>query len=263
MAKLTKEQAKSHAAAVDLLRKDRLDDDEREFVLRNWREDANHVNSAAGAFFTPLDLAFDLTIEICGRRVLDLCAGIGALSLAAHWRTGWGDPAREIVCIEKNPDYVAVGRKVLPEARWICADVFDLPTLNLGRFDVAISNPPFGAIKRHDRNAPRYKGRAFEYHVIDLASDAADHGAFIIPQESAPFRFSGRPFYEARQGEGYKAFAAATRVDLFAGCGVDCDYHKDGWRGVSPTVEIVVTDFRDARERRAPASADLFAGALA
>jgi tRNA1(Val) A37 N6-methylase TrmN6 len=33
---------------------------------------------------------------------------------------------------------------LLPEAHWINADVFDWRTLGLGRYDVAIANPPFG-----------------------------------------------------------------------------------------------------------------------
>ncbi|MDQ0510903.1 methyltransferase [Ancylobacter amanitiformis] len=250
MAKLTKSQAKHHAAAVDLLRKDRLTDDQREFVLRNWREDANHVNGTAGAFFTPLDLALDFTIEVNGRRIIDLCAGIGCLALACHWRNGWNEPPREIVCIEKNPDYVAVGRKLLPEAQWICADIFELPFLaaDLGRFDIAISNPPFGAVRRAGRNGPRYRGNAFEYHVIDLAADVADAGTFIIPQSSAPFRYSGRPCFERREEPGYLDFKKATGITLQHNCGMDCNVHKDGWRGVSPTVEIVLADFTNGRK---------------
>jgi hypothetical protein len=243
MAKLTKAEAKAHAAACDLLRKDRLTDDEREFVLTNWHEGATNINSAAGAFFTPLGLALDLTIEVSGcRRIIDLCAGIGCLALACHWRNGWGDPPREIVCVEKNPAYVEVGRKILPEATWICADVFDVPSLGLGRFDAAISNPPFGATPR-DRKAPRYSGRAFEFHVIDIAAGLAEQGAFIIPQPSAPFRFSGAPCFERCEGSAYRGFSEATGVSLEPGCGIDCAYHADGWRGVKPTVEVVTADF--------------------
>lgn len=47
MAKLTKVEAKSHAAACELLEKDRLTEDDKEFVYRNWNESANHVNSTA------------------------------------------------------------------------------------------------------------------------------------------------------------------------------------------------------------------------
>lgn len=253
MAKLSKDQAKQHAAAVDLLSKDKLTDDEREFVLRNWREDAHHINGIAGAFFTPLDLALDFTIEVHGRRIIDLCAGIGCLSLACHWRNGWGDPPREIVCIEKNPDYVAVGRKLLPEAQWICADIFELPFLaaDLGRFDIAISNPPFGAVKRAGRNAPRYRGKEFEYHVIDLAAGVADAGTFIIPQESAPFRYSGHPSFERNEGPKYRAFQEATGITLQPNCGMDCDHYRGEWRGTSPRVEIVLADFTSSSKHEA------------
>lgn len=45
----------------------------------------------------------------------------------------------DITCVELNPHYVEVGKKVVPEATWICADVLDpfLPDL-LGQFDFAI-----------------------------------------------------------------------------------------------------------------------------
>lgn len=85
MAKLSKPQVKAHGEACALLEKDRLTLDEREFVIRNWQESATHINSAAGAFFTPLDLAFDFAIEVnCDPpwSVIDLCAGIGCLSYA-------------------------------------------------------------------------------------------------------------------------------------------------------------------------------------
>ena len=55
MAKLTRAQRKAHAAAEAILTKDRLTEDEREFVFQNWHEGANHINGVAGAFFTPWD----------------------------------------------------------------------------------------------------------------------------------------------------------------------------------------------------------------
>jgi hypothetical protein len=38
MARLSKQQIKAHQEAERLLQKDRLNDDEREFVLDNWQE---------------------------------------------------------------------------------------------------------------------------------------------------------------------------------------------------------------------------------
>ncbi|MBR0884457.1 MULTISPECIES: hypothetical protein [Bradyrhizobium] len=122
-----------------MLRKDVLSYDERVFVLDNWHEGANHISTSAGAFFTPTGLARDFAIDACGGRTIDLCAGIGMLAFHVFWRAHYArerdEPPKEIVCIECNPAYVEVGRKVLPEARWICADVLDFDLASLGRFN--------------------------------------------------------------------------------------------------------------------------------
>ena len=148
----------------------------------------------------------------------------------------------EFVCVERNPDYVEIGKKLVPEATWICADVFDVLDMNLGKFDTAISNPPFGNIKR-ENNSPRYSGKDFEYHVIDIASSLADFGVFIVPQGSAGFNYSGRPYYE-RQKEGKAVkFQELTGLYFEAGCGVDTSIFKNEWKGVSPICEIVCVEF--------------------
>ena len=118
MAKLTKAQAKLHRQACDILTKPVLTEDDKEFVLKNWNEGATHVNGEAGAFFTPYDMAFDFTIDAIGSggyggRVIDLCAGIGMLSYAVWWRS---DRRAKITCVERNADYLAIGKKILPEA---------------------------------------------------------------------------------------------------------------------------------------------------
>jgi predicted RNA methylase len=260
MSKLTKPQIKAHEEACELLKKDRLTEDDRWFVLENWQESARHVNSAAGAFFTPPMLARDFAIEVPERgRVVDLCAGIGGLAFQVWLKAQGARAAVDIVCIELNPDYAAVGRKILPEATWIEADVFALP--QIGRFETAISNPPFGATKRSG-DAPRYRGKNFDLHVIDIASDIADYGVFIIPQGSSPFEYSGRPGYCERRSEAYEAFHSQTGLTLTPNCGIDCDFYRKEWRGVAPAVEIVCCDFVEARAARAataePEQIDLF-----
>lgn len=257
MSKLTKAQAKAHKAAVDLLSNDTLSEDDKWFVLENWQESAEHINSIAGAFFTPVGLARDFTIEVSGLRILDLCAGIGCLSFQYAQKCLWDRSKPEIVCVEKNPAYATVGRKILPEARWIEGDAFDLPS-DIGRFDCVIRNPPFGATARGQKGGPRYTGNKFEYHVIDVASDIASYGVFIIPQGAAPFRYSGQPSYEQTCGDdGYKAFVSQTGIELGHSCGIDTSYHLKDWRGVAPATEIVVVDFEEARARRAPVQGSL------
>ncbi|MEU9703054.1 methyltransferase [Streptomyces sp. NPDC047981] len=243
---MSKEAAKAHEKAAALVALDRdLTETEKEFVLDNWQEAATATHNLAGAFFTPEGLARDLSIEVHGDRIIDLCAGIGRLAYTCrdYWGRRWNNqPPREIVCVEKNPAYVEVGRKILPEATWICADVLTVPTLGLGRFDTAISNPPFGTITR-DGNAPNFQGRRFEYHVIAVAATLADFGAFIIPQPSAPFRYSGEPYYREARDRECARFEEETGIRLGPGAGFDTSMYRDKWRGVSPRVEVAVCDF--------------------
>lgn len=241
MARLSKVDSKRHEAACKLLTQDVLSFEDKLFVLENWNEGAKHLNSLAGAFFTPMGLAETLTIEINGSAtVVDLCAGIGALSFAYYHSQVWSKP--KITCIELNPDYVAVGKKILPEATWICANVLEAANLGLPLFDTAIGNPPFGAIKR-EGSARDYSGAAFEYHVINIASYMAKRGVFIVPQGSAPFKYSGEPCFQATYPDAYVKFREATSIELTPSCGIDCSYFRDQWRGTSPKVEVVCADF--------------------
>jgi len=247
MAKLTKAQAKAHAQACDLLTKPVLTEEDKDFVLKNWNEGANHINGAAGAFFTPYDMAFCFTIDAIGQggyggRIIDLCAGIGMLSYACWHRS---HHKARITCVERNPDYLAVGQKILPEAEWILADVLDVLDMDLGRFDIAISNPPFGKIKRA-RNSPRYTGAEFEFHVIDIAAHLADEGAFIVPQMSAGFNYSGKQHYERQKDGKAVKFQELTGLHFDAGCGIDTAFYQNEWKGVSPLCEIVCVDFPEA-----------------
>lgn len=247
MAKLTKQQAKWHREAQALLTQDTLTEDEQDFVVQHWREDAEHINAETGAFFTPWDLALDLALHLTGTRIIDLCAGIGTLSLAYWRRTAlerrWEGATLDIVCIEKNPAYVDVGRKILPEATWICADVLDPRTVaHLGHFDSVVSNPPFGRLPRNGQG-PRYTGAEFEFHVVDLGYTLADTGAFILPQQSCGFRYSGTTEgYRRDETPKYRRFAEQTGIDLDAGIGVDTTCEVYGpWRGTAPLVEIATT----------------------
>ena len=248
MARLSKAQAKLHAQACEILQKDVLSSEEKWFVLENWQESATHINTVAGAFFTPVGLARDMSIEVPAGRVIDLCAGIGTLSYMVRMQHEHNGPV-DLTCVELNPDYIEVGRKILPEANWICADVYNLPE-DIGHFDCAIGNPPFGATPRQGR-APRCPGRNFESHLIDIASDIADYGVFIIPQETAPFSYSGQRNYQSTPSERNTEFEAKTGIVLEPNCGIDTSYYADDWHGVSPRVEIVTADFEEARLRRA------------
>lgn len=240
--KLSKPEARAHARVMDLIHSDRsLSDDERQFVVENYQESASHLNSLVGAFFTPPALARDFAIEVSGRRLLDLCAGIGSLAFACEHR------AQDIVCIERCADYVAVGRRVLPQAQWIQADVFDFDFSTLGLFDCAIANPPFGRIPG-DGFQGRYTGGDFEYRVIELASRCARHGVFLLPQGSAPFKLSGQPYFCTTDNPKARKFMAQTGIELGPNCGIDTEQFRTHWHGVSPVCEIVCCEFEPESE---------------
>ncbi|MGW1039574.1 methyltransferase [Streptomyces sp. bgisy153] len=250
MADISKEDAKNHRKACDLVALDRdLTEDEKDTVLRYWQESSNVTNKLDGAFFTPEDLAYDLRFHVYGDRIIDLCAGIGTLAYCCrelYTRRWEGRPPREIVCVERNPAYVEVGRKLLPEATWICGDVLDVPGMDLGTFDTAIANPPFGRIQRSG-NAPGYSGPHFEYHTIAVASLIARHGAFIVPSMSAPFEYTGRPLHrylQHRESTRYNRFHEQTGIVLRENIGIDASTYE-GWRGVSPRIEMVTCDFEE------------------
>jgi len=250
MAKLTKEEIKLHEQALRLLEKDVLTWDEKHFVLDHWHEGATHINSASGAFFTPAIVAAGLAIEASGRSYIDLCAGIGRLAFTVLSQNDPRDGRTKLdfTCIEINRDYIEVGKKIMPEARWIQADVFDLPS-DIGHFDCAIGNPPFGRSVGSKQQSPRLKSGPFEYKVIDVASDLADFGVFIIPQGSAPFKISGCLSFEETSPNGYDRFVKDTNIVLDANCGIDTTVEAH-WSGVNIITEIVLADFIKARACR-------------
>ena len=63
MSKLTKNEIQEHTKVLKLLERGNLSVDEKLFVFENYREDAYHINSQSGAFFTPYGLARDLTLH--------------------------------------------------------------------------------------------------------------------------------------------------------------------------------------------------------
>ena len=237
--KLAKAQAKLHKQAVALARAGRrLTLAERDFVLANFHEGAEHMHGLAGAFFTPAGLARDFAIEVPKRgRILDLCAGIGALSFACEWDD------TEHVCVEINPAYVEIGRAVMPDATWACASAFDVAAYErLGPFDCVISNSPFGQIPAAGFEGA-YTGGLFEYRLIEIASRLAPYGVFIVPQMSAPFRYSGVPCFENREDERARRFREQTGIVMEPNCGIDTAVYRSEWRGASPLCEIVCCDF--------------------
>lgn len=263
MARISRDALRRHDAACALLALGRpLDHEEIGQVIDDWHEGAGHANGRMGAHFTPYGLGVSLAVEAETRgRVLDLCAGIGTLTYA-HWQhmNAWASTPTEgqenYTLVEMNPDYAAVARRLLPGAEVIVGSVFDpvlIAELRSRDFDVAISNPPYGRYNSASGKGPRYVGSDCHYAVIDVASEVARRGIFLIPQSATPFRYSGQQNYSEANADDrkpYDRFREQTGIEFEFNSGIDTDYHRKEWREVSITVEIVLCDFVEAAARR-------------
>lgn len=87
--------------------------------------------------------------------------------------------------------------------------------------------------------------------MIELASRIADWGTFIVPQTSAPFRYSGRQTYSVEIDKECQKFIEQTGIELGMNCGIDTSTYLDEWKGVSPMCEIVICEFGKDEELEA------------
>jgi hypothetical protein len=226
MSKLSKMQLATQAEVQTIIGQEILSQEDKIFVMENYHE--GFSKGIAGAFFTPLQMSSDFAFDAIGctpqdgikYRVIDLCAGIGNLSKAIIDRY---KAVVEVICVEINPEFVELGKKMVPEATWYCADVLDLDfILDLGPFDICISNPPFGKVKTmKGKKTFYYTGSESEYKVLDVGSVIAENCAFIMPQASAGFAFSGQPYYKRLDNDKYKKLVYDTGLHLDVDMSVD------------------------------------------
>ena len=236
MARVTKKESAKHNKVMELVHSDKqLTQDEKEFIFNNYRGDGI---GATGAFFTPEFLAWDFILDAgCSGDCIELCAGIGRLSYYQYLR----NKPTHITCVELNPEYVLIGKRVLPEAEWITADALQYTPDRFYR--VAYGNPPFGKINTSESYTGVYTGTEFEYKVIDHASKFASMGVWIVPQGSAGFVYSGAQYYDRRETPKYVKFHNQTGYTLQPGVGIDTSIYKDQWNGTKVICESVTVDY--------------------
>ncbi|CZV80744.1 methyltransferase [Enterobacter sp. JBIWA008] len=237
MARITKKESALHIQVMDLIHSDKqLTQDDKEFIFNNYKGDGI---GATGAFFTPEMLAWDFILDAgCTGQCIELCAGIGRLSYYQFLRN---NPAH-ITCVELNPEYVMIGKRVLPEAEWIIGDALQYTPDRF--YDVAYGNPPFGKINTSEAYTGRYTGSEFEYKVIEHASNFSSYGVWIVPQGSAGFKYSGHRYYDASvQTAKYQKFVNDTGYTFQPGVGIDTSIYKDEWNGTKVICESVCVDY--------------------
>jgi hypothetical protein len=250
--KLTKQQAKAHAAAMALIDGGAaLSLDQIEQCYRDFHEGATSDQTSAGAYFTPVDMAYDLRMEMPQRGTfVDLCAGTGRLAFFAGGQAATSGNRHDysrIICVERNPEYVRIGKRLFPDAEWICGDALD-PAVRrqIGAVDFAISNPPFGVSGKSDYRAPRYTGPHFELKALDVMALLAPEGWAIVPAMTAPFDSRGyantpRAIDTSRADQ----WTSATGLPLNRFASLEPDFYRDEWHGVAPMVDFVGFDCGD------------------
>ena len=223
--KLSKQDAEKHLRVMELVHSDRsLNRDQRFQIIEDFHEGAQHLNGLAGAFFTPIDLAISIHEEqITGSRsLLDLCSGIGRLSWWAH------EEGIPVTCVELNPDYVAAGKRALPNANWMIANMFDDAVQELD-VHMVVSNPPFGHLKR--KSAPKWiKSSELQFAAVEVASRIALEGCFILPKLE---RIDPR---STLQNGGWINPVGLPQLKPTS---IDGNTVIDEWRNASPKVDVV------------------------
>ena len=238
IARVTKNESQLHLKVMKLVHSDKyLKENDKEFIFNNYRGDGI---GATGAFFTPEMLAWDFMLDAgCSDDCIELCAGIGRLSYYQFIR----NKPSHITCVELNPEYVLIGKRVLPQAEWITGDALQYTPDRFYR--VAYGNPPFGKINTSGAYTGRYTGSEFEYKIIDRAREYSSYGVWIVPQGSAGFKYSGHTYYDRSiQSAKYIKFEKDTGLILHPGVGIDTSIYRDQWNGTKVTCKSVLVDYQ-------------------
>lgn len=231
--KLTKQHTKLHDEACALINLSRdLTLDERDFVFENFRPGANHNIGKCGIFFTPPEMASTAALmHAGGGRIWDACAGIGVLARQMIDQDSTTHDITEMVCLEINEEFCRIGRRLVPEARWVCGNIFDAELVrSLGFFESAISNPPFGKVPVLN-NYCRHKAPAHLMVAEVLLRRCHQGGIMIIPETD-----HSREDTDRNPGSNYLRFKNNFPDAMITPLPVDCrcfDFH-----GANPNVAM-------------------------
>jgi predicted RNA methylase len=245
--KLTKPEIKLQKEVKEVLIKEVLTFEDKEFIYENFHPGTVADITSDSAYFTPLDMAYDFGL-FAGRYgvCVDMCAGIGGLTFAARTRDHYDKKIKHSICIERNPKFIEIGKKLLPEAIWIQGDIFDKSiwdeiTTTYGKVNYVYSNPPFGKVTKTgaDRSWLKYKGADLDMAAIEVALNWCDNISMILPSGSLTFKYSGRPHYEEIENRKINKLKSDIGFDfIMSNPGIDTTAY-DQFKGTKITVEYV------------------------
>ena len=257
MAKISKRVLDKHNEAVALLDKGDIDFNDREFIYTHYHEGAGKMNNLISAHFTPRVLGNAMAHNVRQHNWVDIGSGIGMLSYANMRFNQWPIKPFLGICVENCTEYYEIGRKLLPEMVWINGSIFDdeviaeIKLIMNGENFSILSNPPYGNQVKGKHREMRYTGSKFEYKAIEMGAIlGAYDGAFLIPQQSVPFRMTGNHEYgvhhESYKTKDYNKFIEQTGLEISTNIGFTTEILDDsepGWKDVSIVTEIAILEY--------------------
>lgn len=179
MFKMTKPQRKMRSTIESWLRGEAelTPDEVRNKYIPSWDP------VPMGEFYTPPSMvqqAHSLLFFPQGARILDPCAGIGAL--VKPFAEAHSDWKYEVVAYELQYEAAQVLGRLYPNIKSDHADVFDrLPEIE-GKFDYVVMNPPFGALAGQESAAAQCASGSTrsEHRFLELAVRALRAGGLAI-----------------------------------------------------------------------------------
>lgn len=210
MGKLSKREISKQVELKKLIDETKvLTDNQKEHIYKEFNEAFIGDVTHSSAYFTPIELAFDFALmSPTYGYVLDACAGIGVLSYTANIRDTYDGNIKQLICIEKNPEFVEIGKKLLPDADWHCGSIFDqklhqkiFRKHKIKKSDCMISNPPYGTVTMKyvpdgERDWLDYSGKEFDMAVIEVGHKLAEYHSYILPVQSCIFSVSGAHYHQ-------------------------------------------------------------------
>jgi predicted RNA methylase len=171
-----------------------------------------------------------------------MCAGIGGLTFAARMRDYYHKDIRHSVCIERNPKFCEIDKRLVPKAEWICGDIFDKGIWDdiksrYGKINCVLSNPPFGKVTKTDADR-KYTGSEIDMAAIEVALTVCKGRIdFILPHGSVDWVTSGVPYY--RRVDCRKTSKLKKDIGEFYMDGSDVDTTTYEFKGTNIRVECV------------------------
>jgi predicted RNA methylase len=188
------------------------------FCFDNWLPGVAMPDSSwrKQAFFTSYPLAQQVAMEFDGDGdvYVDICAGVGILAFALIQHLSDSGKKGTVICIEKEPAFIEIGKKLVPQAIWIEGDALseelwdNLPM----QPDFFITNPPFN-IKTDKSEWLKAPEPCLGFIEAGLKKTRQSSGIAILPQKYASYVHTVS--VRSHEGEKYRVSKVNENTNKF------------------------------------------------